>query len=122
MFTFIFLALHVWQPVRLFLCVRRPLAYPRGWLGGWFGRPLPTDAGAAPAVMVVVVVVVVVVGCCCWAADAGAGSCCDRSRSGIGVRGGNRRTGFPAATGDDWPGSHRTQEAGLGRYVCVNTN
>jgi hypothetical protein len=42
----IFLALHREQPVRLFLCVRRPaLAYPGGcWTGG-VGKLLSRDVG-----------------------------------------------------------------------------
>jgi hypothetical protein len=46
----IFLALHVEQPVRLFLCVRRPtLAYTGGWRRDGFVTLLPAwGEGAGP--------------------------------------------------------------------------
>lgn len=44
--TLIFLALHVVQPVRLFLCVRRPTpVYPGGCFMDGFGRLVPEAAG-----------------------------------------------------------------------------
>jgi hypothetical protein len=76
--TFIFLDLHVEQPVRLFLCARRPiLAYPGGCCRGGFGRASSRDAGG------------VGVSVACWTEEAETGESDGGMRSDI-MGGGDR--------------------------------